>query len=110
MIDQFFLPPVILAIFIGIAWFIKKIGEWFVHDDRPQKGAKYKHYACGHDMEPIAPQMRYHSFFRTTWLFGLLHLGILVLATIALHSVPLGIVILSLVCISFCIWILSEEE
>ncbi|MCD4754169.1 MAG: hypothetical protein K8R40_13950 [Anaerolineaceae bacterium] len=108
--SQIFLPQLVLTFFIGIAYLIKKWGERFLHDEVPPDSPKTRHYACGHDMEPVYPRLRYHHFFRIAWMFGLLHLGGLTLANLIPSKNHLWIVLAFLLSLALCIWILGGDE
>jgi len=108
--QRLFLPPLVLAFFIGIAYLIKKWGERFLSEDIPADSPKFKNYASGHDMEPIYPRLRYHRFFRIAWMFSLLHLGGLMLANLIPDNQNFWIVFLFLLSLALCIWILGGDE
>ena len=108
--NQIFLPPVVLIFFIGIAYLIKKWGEWFLDEEISPDSPKFLNYACGHDQEPVDPRLRYHRFFRIAWMFGLLHLGGLMLANLIPHKTTLWIVLAFLISLALCIWILGGYE
>lgn len=108
--NDLFLPPFVLVFFLGAAFLIKKASETIARDDTPQDSPKFTQYASGHDMEPVVPRLRYHSFFRIAWMFGLVHLGGLLLATV-LPSGFLGWIAVFLVAsLGICIWILGGDE
>ena len=108
--NDIFLPPFILAFFIGAAFVIKKIGEKLAQDQSRSDSPKFTSYASGHDLEPVYPRLRYHSFFRIAWMFGLLHLGGLVLATILPSGMMIWIASGFVISLGLCIWILGGEE
>lgn len=108
--EHIFLPPFILAFFIAAAFVIKKIGEKLAQDKTRTNSPKFTPYASGHDLEPVYPRLRYHSFFRIAWMFGLLHLGGLIVATILPSGFMLWIALGFVVSLGLCIWILGGEE
>jgi hypothetical protein len=107
--NQLFLPPFILAFFIAAAFVIKKNGEKLAQDQTRANSPKFASYASGHDLKPIYTRLRYHSFFRIAWMFGLLHLGSLIVATILPSGFMLWIALGFIVSLGICIWILGGE-
>ena len=76
----FLLPPVALAIMLGMGYLIYFIGGKMACPGTPSEG-KLKNYACGQDMPGEKLKQKY-GFFHIAFFFTMLHVGALVIATL----------------------------
>ena len=75
----FLLPPVALAIMLGIGYVFYLFGGKLAFKGKPSEG-KLKAYACGEDIPGMKLKQGY-GFFHIAFFFTMLHVGALVIAT-----------------------------
>jgi hypothetical protein len=105
----FLSPPFALAFYL----FLLYLGYSLIQQhaakglDHPEK---YLPYSGGQKIPPRVVRMSYKTFFRLGLLFGIVHVAVLVLATLPLGSAFLWIGLLYLVGVSISAVVLSQTK
>ncbi len=72
--------------------------------------SRHKTYTGGEEVNPPEGQVHYQAFFWMALLFGILHMGALVLSTLPLESMPYRLAFLYLLGAGAGVFVLTEEE
>ena len=87
MLNSFIVtPPVTFIIILVATLVLDKLLSGLSYKTRPEDEASTKPYACGEDMPTSLIQPDYSAFFPFTFLFTILHVVALVVATAPLQS------------------------
>lgn len=81
MNDLWLSPPVALAVFLGLAYGLYRLGEGLAAQGEPHPD-KHRPYTGGEVLLPPTRRMHYHAFFRLALMFAILHVAVLVLSTL----------------------------
>ncbi|HIC93048.1 MAG TPA: hypothetical protein EYP09_02195 [Anaerolineae bacterium] len=73
-------PPVAFVVFLGIGYGIYRLGGAIAAPGKPHPG-KRATYACGEDIPAQRVRPSYQAFFYLAFLFTILHLAALMVAT-----------------------------
>ena len=100
-------PPVAFAIFfvlltLGYLFIQRHAAKGLDHPD------KYLPYSGGQKIPPMEVRMSYKAFFRLGLLFGVVHVAVLVLATVPLVKDSLFLGLLYLVGVSISAFVLAR--
>jgi len=103
-------PPVAFVIFLLIFWVIYRIAGSLAAKG-PASSGKYTTYACGEDIDSFKIQFGYGMFFLFAIFFTIMHVTVLVLATIPKGPVVfLGIFYLLMIFVSVLSLLLREKS
>jgi hypothetical protein len=109
MQDILLSPPFALAVFIGLAYGLYRLGGKLAAPGEDHPG-KHQPYACGEDLGLSRAQLTYHAFFKLALMFGILHLASLVIATLPASGTSRRLATLYLVGIGISVLVLTEGE
>jgi len=109
MMDTLLSPPVAFIIFFLILFFVysflqKHAAKGLDHPD------KHLPYSGGQRLPPTEVRLSYETFFRLGLLFGIVHVAVLVLATLPLKWSSHGIGLLYLLGISISALVLAHTK
>ena len=102
-------PPVAIAVFLGVAYGLYRLGGALAARGKDAPG-KRQPYACGEDLVVPEAQLTYHAFFKLALMFGILHLATLVIATLPAGDSSRRLATLYLVAIGISVLVLTEGE
>ena len=75
------LPPIAFLVMLALAWGIMWFAKGLAPKSRPEHG-KFRHYACGEDMEMGPIQPNYSRFFIVAFAYSMIHVAALMIITI----------------------------
>jgi NADH:ubiquinone oxidoreductase subunit 3 (subunit A) len=109
MMDTLLSPPVAFVIFLVILFFVycflqRHAAKGLDHPD------KHLPYSGGQRLPPTEVRLSYETFFRLGLLFGLLHVAVLVLATLPINWASHSIGLLYLLGISISAVVLAHTK
>ena len=102
-------PPFALAVFMGVAYGLYRLGGKLAARGEDNPG-KHQPYACGEDLGLTQAQLSYHAFFKLALMFGILHLASLVIATLPASGTSRRLATLYLVGIGISVLVLTDGE
>jgi len=109
MQNLFLSPPFALAVFLGLAYGLYRLGGKLAARGKDDPG-KHMPYACGEDLGLSHAQLSYHAFFKMALMFGILHLASLVIATLPAGATSRRFATLYLIGIGISVLALTDEE
>jgi len=80
-IDVLLSPPIAFLIFLGLSYAIYGLGS-VLAPKLKKTGGKLKTYACGEDIPGVKLQWGYRLFFFIALFFTMMHVAVLVMATV----------------------------
>jgi NADH:ubiquinone oxidoreductase subunit 3 (subunit A) len=102
-------PLVAFVAFSALAYGLYRLGGMLAARSQDSPG-KRQPYACGEDLLPPQAQLNYHRFFKLALMFGVLHLAILVVATLPSAGYSRPLATLYLVGVGISVLVLTDEE
>ena len=109
MTNFFLSPPFALAIFMGVAYGLYRLGGKLGARGEDNPG-KHQPYACGEDLGLSQAKLTYHAFFKLALMFGILHLASLVIATLPHSGTSRRLATLYLIGIGISVLVLTDGE
>ncbi len=102
-------PPVVLAVFVALAYGLHQLGGAIAAQGEPTPD-KHRPYTGGEISLPPARRMRYHAFFRLALIFAVLHLAVLVLSLLPPIAEARRLGLVYLLGVGISVLILIEDE
>lgn len=102
-------PPVILVIFLAIAYGLYQLGGMLAPKGEDSDNKRLP-YTGGERSHPLPEMLMYHAYFQLALFFCFLHVATLVLSTVPRHGPSRRIALIYLVGVGVSVFVMTGEE